>query len=81
MNQAFIGSIVLVGFNYAPEGWALCNGQTLQIMQNQVLFAVIGTTYGGDGRTTFALPKLDASALQQGLNYVICVNGVFPSRP
>jgi len=81
MDQAFIGSIVLVGFNFAPPGWLLCNGQTLSIGQNQALFALIGTTYGGDGQTTFSLPNLNAGALQQGLNYMICVNGIFPSRP
>lgn len=48
----------MVGFNYAPQGWALCNGQTLPISQNQALFSLLGTHYGGDGRTTFALPDL-----------------------
>ena len=80
MEQAFIGSIVLAGLNFAPTGWALCEGQIMPINQNQALFALIGTTYGGDGRTTFALPKLNGSALQQGLNYIICIYGVFPSR-
>jgi microcystin-dependent protein len=81
MDQAFIGSIVLVGFNFAPQGWFLCNGQTLPIAQYQALFALIGTTYGGNGTTTFALPKLNAGALQEGLNYMICAMGIFPSRP
>lgn len=49
---------MMVGFNYAPVGWALCNGQLLSIAQNQALYALLGTTYGGDGRTTFALPDL-----------------------
>jgi microcystin-dependent protein len=48
----------MVGFNFAPAGWALCNGQTLDISQNTTLFTLIGTTYGGDGQTTFALPNL-----------------------
>ncbi len=48
----------MVGFNFAPQGWALCNGQLLAIAQNDVLFALIGTTYGGDGQNTFALPDL-----------------------
>ena len=81
MDQAFIGTIVLVSFNFAPQGWFLCNGQTLPINQYQALFALIGTTYGGNGTTTFALPKLNADALQQGLNYVISAVGVFPTRP
>jgi microcystin-dependent protein len=54
----FIGEIKLVAFNFAPKGWALCAGQLLPINQNQALFALLGTTYGGDGRTTFALPDL-----------------------
>jgi Phage Tail Collar Domain len=58
MEQAYIGSIVLVGYNFAPQNWALCNGQTLSISQYQALFALIGATYGGDGMTNFALPKL-----------------------
>lgn len=49
---------MLVSFNFAPEGWALCNGQQLLISQNQALFALLGVTYGGDGRSTFALPDL-----------------------
>jgi microcystin-dependent protein len=81
MDQAFIGSILLVGFNFAPPNWFACNGQTLPINQYQALFALIGTTYGGNGQTTFALPNLNAGALQQGLTYIICVNGIFPSRP
>jgi microcystin-dependent protein len=54
----YLGQITLVAFNFAPQGWALCNGQLLQISQNDALFALIGTTYGGDGQTTFALPDL-----------------------
>jgi microcystin-dependent protein len=56
--EPFIGEIRLMSFNFAPKGWALCNGQSLAISQNQALFALLGTTYGGDGRTTFALPNL-----------------------
>jgi microcystin-dependent protein len=54
----FLGEIRLVAFTFAPRGWALCAGQLLPINQNQALFALLGTTYGGDGRTTFALPDL-----------------------
>jgi microcystin-dependent protein len=54
----FLGQISLFAFNYAPKGWAQCNGQLLPIAQNQALFAILGTTYGGDGRTTFQLPDL-----------------------
>lgn len=58
MAEPYIGEIKLVGFNYPPRGWALCNGQLLPINQNQALFAILGTTYGGNGVTTFALPDL-----------------------
>jgi len=58
MLEPFIGEIQYVAFNFAPRGWALCNGQLLPINQNQALFSLLGTTYGGDGRTTFALPDL-----------------------
>lgn len=58
MTDPYVGEIRLFGGNYAPEGWELCNGQTLAIANYETLFAVIGTTYGGDGNTTFALPQL-----------------------
>lgn len=58
MSEPYIGEIRLVGFNFAPVGWALCNGQTLSISQYEALFGLIGTTYGGDGQTTFNLPNL-----------------------
>ncbi len=54
----FIGQIIMFGGNFAPRGWALCDGQLLQISQFQALFSILGTTYGGDGRTTFGLPDL-----------------------
>jgi microcystin-dependent protein len=56
--EPFIGEIRLVPFNFAPKGWAICAGQLLPINQNQALFALLGTTYGGNGQTTFALPDL-----------------------
>jgi microcystin-dependent protein len=58
MSEPFIGEIRPFGFNFAPVGWAQCNGQLLPIAQNTALFSILGTTYGGDGRTTFALPNL-----------------------
>ncbi|MEZ4469143.1 MAG: tail fiber protein [bacterium] len=58
MAEPFIGEIRLVGFDFAPRGWADCNGQLLPIAQFAPLFSIIGTTYGGDGRQTFALPDL-----------------------
>lgn len=58
MGEPFLGEIRITGFNYAPRGWALCNGQLLPINNNQALFSLLGTTYGGNGQTTFALPDL-----------------------
>ena len=58
MAEAFIGEIKMFGFNFAPRSWALCEGQLLAISQNTALFSLLGTTYGGDGRTTFGLPDL-----------------------
>jgi microcystin-dependent protein len=57
-QEPYLGEIRWVGFNFAPRGWALCNGQLLPISQNTALFSLLGTTYGGDGQTTFALPDL-----------------------
>lgn len=57
-SEPFLGQIQMVGFNFAPRGWAFCDGQLLSIAQNSALFALLGTIYGGDGRTTFALPDL-----------------------
>ena len=137
--EAFIGQVKIFAGNFAPRGWAFCNGQVLSISENQALFSLLGTTYGGDGRTTFALPDLrgrapihagktvggipaeyklgrrygtakanvfkeeyqDQDALKKiievsdgvsiptqkiktqstlGINYIIALNGVFPSR-
>jgi microcystin-dependent protein len=58
MSEPFLAEIRIFSFNFAPKGWALCNGQFLPINQNQALFALLGTTYGGNGQTTFALPDL-----------------------
>ena len=58
MSQPFLGEIRLFPYNFAPRGWAFCNGQILPIAQNTALFSLLGTTYGGNGQTTFALPDL-----------------------
>jgi microcystin-dependent protein len=58
MSTPFMGQIEIFSFNFAPKGWALCNGQLLPINQNQALFSLLGTMYGGNGQTTFALPDL-----------------------
>jgi microcystin-dependent protein len=58
MGTPYLSEIRIMSFNFAPKGWALCNGQTLPINQNQALFSLLGTTYGGNGQTTFNLPNL-----------------------
>jgi microcystin-dependent protein len=58
MSEPFLGQIQTFGFNFAPRGWSECNGQLLSISQNSALFSLLGTTFGGDGRTTFGLPDL-----------------------
>ena len=58
MGKPFLGEIKIMSFNYAPQGWAMCNGQFLPINQNQALFSLLGTMYGGNGQTNFALPDL-----------------------
>lgn len=58
MSEPFLAEVRMVGFNFAPKGWAFCDGQVLPINQNQTLYSLLGTSYGGDGRTNFALPDL-----------------------
>ena len=116
-QEGFIGEIRLFAGNFAPRGWAFCDGQILKISDNAALYSIIGTTYGGDGRTSFALPDLRGRVpLHEGqgprlsnhnlgqiggvektkvnlgksnsiegrpyitLNYIICLNGLYPSR-
>ncbi len=62
MSEPFLAEIKIVGFNFSPRGWALCDGQILPINQNQSLYSLLGTTYGGDGRTSFGLPDLRGRA-------------------
>lgn len=110
MVDSFVGEVRLTAATYAPPGWALCHGQLLRVGDNEVLFSLLGTTYGGDGRTSFGLPDLRGrTALGAGqgaglpeyrlglagnddpgqgapdhgyltLNYIICVEGVYPAR-
>jgi microcystin-dependent protein len=78
--EPFLGQITLFGFNFAPRGWAPCAGQMLPINQNQALFALIGTYFGGNGQTTFALPDLRGKGPDKSTQYCIALQGVFPSR-
>ncbi len=78
--EPFLGQIQLLPFNFSPQGWAFCEGQLLPISQNQALFALLGTTYGGDGAKTFALPNLKGKEPVAGSHYCIALQGIFPSR-
>jgi microcystin-dependent protein len=72
VSEPFIGEIRMFGGNFAPLGWAFCDGAVIAISQNEALFSLIGTTYGGDGQTTFQLPDLRGRLpVHQGSNYVL----------
>jgi microcystin-dependent protein len=87
MSQSYIGEVRLVGFNFAPVGWAICNGQLIPIAENNALFNLIGTTYGGDGQSTFGVPNLQGripihqGTLAGGANYVIGQTGGVETVP
>jgi microcystin-dependent protein len=84
--DGYYGEIKLFGGNFAPEYWKFCDGALLQIGANSALFSLIGTTYGGDGIRTFALPDLrDREPVQKesgrsGPRHIICVEGIYPPR-
>ena len=82
MGEPFLGEVRAFAFNYQPEGWLLCDGQLLPISHNTPLFALLGSRYGGDGKTSFSLPNIAAleSASDEGLAYYIAVQGIFPPR-
>jgi microcystin-dependent protein len=76
MAEPFLSEIRIMSFAFAPKGWALCNGQQLPINQNQALFSLLGTTYGGNGQTTFALPDLRGrTPLHMGTGYPLGQQG------
>jgi len=79
LNKPFLGEIRLFGGNFAPRDWVFCEGQSLLITQHQSLFSILGTTYGGDGRTTFGLPDLSENR-PGAVNYIIALQGFYPSR-
>lgn len=79
--EVFVGQIELLPFTYAPQGWAFCEGQVLNIAQSQVLFSLLGTNFGGDGKTTFALPNLKGKEPAPALRYCIALEGIYPTRP
>lgn len=75
-----IGTVCLFAFSFVPEGFLPCNGQELPIMNYEALFSLIGTQYGGDGKTNFKLPDLSSTVPNKNMTYCICVNGIYPSR-
>jgi len=76
MGEPFLSEIRIMSFNFPPLGWAFCNGQLLPINQNQALFSLMGTTYGGDGRTNFALPNLQGKTpIHFGAGFVLGQTG------
>ncbi len=78
--EPLIGQVQAFAFDFAPRGWAKCEGQILAIQDYQALFSLLGTTYGGDGRTTFALPDLRRLARRSKANYYIALEGIYPPR-
>lgn len=82
--EGTIGEIRLFAGNFAPRNWAFCDGSEVDIQTNAALFSIVGITYGGDGRTTFKLPNLSGNGPESNdveVKYIICTNGLFPSRP
>jgi len=72
MGTPYLGELKIISWNFAPKGWSLCNGQLLPINQNQALFSILGTTYGGNGQTNFALPDLRGRVPQhQGQGFLL----------
>ena len=75
--EPLLGEVTYFAGNFAPRGWAFCNGAMLEIAPNTALYSIIGTTYGGDGRVTMALPKIEDL---NGCKAIIAIQGVYPSR-
>lgn len=82
MADFSLGAVRAMAFDFPPRGWAQCKGQLVPINQNRALFSLLGTAYGGDGTTCFALPSLPGVPAQNGatLTYCICVQGIVPTR-
>lgn len=78
--DTFIGTIQLFPYNFVPLNWAKCEGQLLEIGQYQALFSLLGTKFGGDGRSTFGLPNLQGAEPIPGMEYYIALEGIYPQR-
>lgn len=84
MAEPFLGEIRMFSGDFAPRGWVHCHGQLLPIAEHAPLYSVIGTTYGGDGVETFALPDMrrhGAPTDEPQVSFIIALSGVFPARP
>ena len=80
-KDVYIGEITIFAGTFAPRGYAFCDGRVLSIRSHTALFSIIGTKYGGDGRTTFRLPDLRRTErLLRGARYIIAIQGIYPSR-
>ncbi|HKM62861.1 MAG TPA: tail fiber protein [Acidisphaera sp.] len=81
-SEPLLGQIMIFGGNFCPHGWAKANGADLQISQNAALFSLLGTTYGGNGTTTFKLPDIAPMETKKNENLTMCIalQGVYPSR-
>lgn len=80
MEQQFLGQIAIFPYMFAPRGWSTCEGQLLPIAQYSALFSLLGTNFGGDGRTTFALPDLRGNEPASNIHYYIAMQGIYPMR-
>jgi microcystin-dependent protein len=78
--EPFVGQIQLFPYDFVPRGWSSCEGQLLPINQNQVIFSLVGTTFGGDGKTNFSLPNLKGKEPEPNLRYCIAIEGIYPQR-
>jgi microcystin-dependent protein len=79
-KSEIVGIIKLFAGNFCPTGYLYCDGQIISITSNLVLYNIIGNNYGGDGKTTFALPKLNTDTDNTGVKYIICVSGIYPTH-
>lgn len=76
--EYFLGQIVIFPYGFEPKGFVKCDGRSIKLGANDALFALLGTQYGGDGRSEFHIPKLEDP--MKGVSYYICISGLFPSR-
>ena len=76
--EGYIGQVILFAGNFAPKGWHFCDGQLMRIQSHEVLFSILGCMYGGDGQSSFGLPKIDPPT--PNLQYIICIDGTYPCR-